>query len=86
MLFSVLDFWWTKNITGRRLVKLRWWLDEDENQIERLRVECRVNQDEEGVQSKIFWGIQILYVLVTLVLVAFNVITIRVKMVISNYN
>ena len=67
-------------------MKLRWWLDEDENQIERLRVECRVNQDEEGVQSKIFWGIQILYVLVTLVLVAFNVITIRVKMVISNYN
>lgn len=67
-------------------MKLRWWLDEDENQIERLRVECRVNQDEDGVQSKIFWGIQILYVLVTLVLVAFNVITIRVKMVISNFN
>lgn len=39
----VFDFWLTKNISGRLLVGLRWWLDEDEYEVERLKVECRVN-------------------------------------------
>jgi hypothetical protein len=43
ILLTVIDFWYTKNISGRRLVGLRWWLEEDENEIERLKVECRVN-------------------------------------------
>lgn len=30
LLFVVLDFWLTKNITGRRMVGLRWAFEEDE--------------------------------------------------------
>jgi hypothetical protein len=43
VLLLVADFWYTKNIAGRSLVGLRWWLDENNNGSEVLKVECRVN-------------------------------------------
>ena len=30
LLFGAFDFWTTKNITGRLLVGLRWWMDFNE--------------------------------------------------------
>ena len=31
IILLVMDFWFTKNISGRSLVGLRWWLEENDN-------------------------------------------------------
>ena len=40
----VIDFWVTKNITGRKLIGLKWGFEQDQNGIERFRAESRVNE------------------------------------------
>jgi hypothetical protein len=71
----VFDFWLTKNICGRLLVGLRWWLDEDEREVERLKVECKMNDEEQNksVTATLFWGVQIAYLVTALVLLIINV-------------
>ena len=52
------DFWWTKNVSGRFMVGMRYWQMIDENNKEEWRFEHR---DAEGMarvhpaESKIFW-------------------------------
>jgi hypothetical protein len=43
VILAAIDFWIIKNITGRLLVGLRWWVDFEENGDERWKFECRVN-------------------------------------------
>ena len=43
---SGMDFWVVKNITGRLLVGLRWWVDFDEQGEEHWKFECKVNEQE----------------------------------------
>lgn len=55
-IFLALDFWVTKNVSGRLLVGLRWWNDikEDGSNVwifESLEKEAIINP----VESKIFW-------------------------------
>ena len=73
----VLDFWFTKNITGRLMTGLRWAFEEDEYGIERLRFEGRVNEEYvNSLSSKLFWIVLGIYcILPILFIVASFLIT-----------
>jgi len=43
---SAIDFWIVKNLAGRLLVGLRWWIDFDANGDEQWKFECKVNEKE----------------------------------------
>ncbi len=37
LIFIVIDFWLTKNVTGRRMIGLRWSFDDDQYGVERFK-------------------------------------------------
>ncbi|CAD8161149.1 unnamed protein product [Paramecium octaurelia] len=65
IVIGAVDFWVTKNITGRLLVGLRWWEEIDEASGEQLWVfETRVNENQVSqVNSFIFWATLVLAIL-----------------------
>jgi len=47
IVISAMDFWVTKNVTGRLLVGLKWWEEIDEVSGDQLWVfECRVDENQ----------------------------------------
>lgn len=67
-IFVVVDFWFTKNVNGRRLVGLRWFYGEDEHAVERFMFESRMNEEFNNIiYSKLFWIIQIVYLIIPIV-------------------
>eukprot|EP01017_Pseudomicrothorax_dubius_P051268 TRINITY_DN9838_c0_g1_i3.p1 TRINITY_DN9838_c0_g1~~TRINITY_DN9838_c0_g1_i3.p1 ORF type:complete len:219 (+),score=33.78 TRINITY_DN9838_c0_g1_i3:97-753(+) len=56
---AALDFWITKNITGRLLVGLRWWSEMDEDGNEEWRFETNDQQVSlNPIDKHIFWWCQ----------------------------
>lgn len=43
LVFTILDFWITKNYNGKKMLGQRWFFGEDEEGKERLMVEFRIN-------------------------------------------
>ena len=71
VIFVVVEFWFTKNITGRRLIGIRWYFGEDQYGREKLMYECRANDEYISfVSSKLFWILQLIYVAIPGVLIA----------------
>lgn len=71
----VADFWWTKNITGRKLVGLKWGFEEDRAGNERFKVESRVNEEyTSGTMSLLFWIILAGYCIIPLILIVTTLI------------
>lgn len=70
-----MDFWWLKNVSGRKLVGLRWWNTIDpESGESRWRFESRAEDDptpQSAAESQLFWmalvGFQLLWAAVLLV-------------------
>lgn len=58
IILCAFDFWWTKNVSGRLMVGLRYWNEVDDDNKSEWRFECR---DEAGMarvhptESRIFW-------------------------------
>jgi hypothetical protein len=56
VIFSAIDFWTVKNITGRLLVGLRWWSEPLENGEDKWHFECKLNdKDNNDLNYKVFW-------------------------------
>mmetsp|Transcript_9210 Transcript_9210/g.6558 ORF Transcript_9210/g.6558 Transcript_9210/m.6558 type:complete len:119 (+) Transcript_9210:393-749(+) len=55
VVLQALDFWVTKNITGRILVGLRWWSRIKDNGKEEWIYESLTNRDNNKVDSRVFW-------------------------------
>ncbi|GBG79756.1 hypothetical protein CBR_g30020 [Chara braunii] len=55
VLLLALDFWTVKNVSGRRLVGLRWWNETDENGESVWRFESLDQQAMEQLHSKDAW-------------------------------
>lgn len=54
--FAAVDFWTVKNITGRKLVGLRWWSEIDENGNEQWVYEsCDSDKEIGKTDSFVFW-------------------------------
>jgi hypothetical protein len=86
ILFTVIDFWITKNYNGKRMLGQRWFFGEDEKGVERLMVEFRVNGFYNKDEVRIyFWVVLSLYTfaqvsfIVTLFYIAPNVPTLNFR-------
>ena len=44
LILSVLDFWFVKNISGRKLVGLKWWSEVNEKMEDDWYFECYVDE------------------------------------------
>ena len=79
IMFSSLDFWVVKNVTGRLLVGLRWWSEIDKNGKETWRFE---NPDDSRntnmVDSAFFWTSQVVGTAVWALLLVLKVLTLSV--------
>ncbi len=74
VLLMIVDFWYTKNVSGRRMVGLRWWVNFDEAGEEEWKFECRVNEDMvHPLASKVFWFTMYATVACWAILLFFNV-------------
>ena len=64
----VVDFWLTKNFTGKRLLGVRWYFDQDEFGTEKFFYEARANDKYISfLFSKLFWIIQLAYTVIPFV-------------------
>ncbi|XP_051912315.1 Golgi apparatus membrane protein TVP23 homolog B-like [Hippocampus zosterae] len=80
VLLQIIDFWYTKNVSGRRMVGLRWWINFDEEGEEEWKFECRVNEDMVNpVASKIFWFTMYGTEVAWLILLFFNVFKLSIS-------
>jgi len=69
------DFWIVKNVAGRLLVGLRWWIDFDENGDEQWKFECKVDErNNSGASDKAFWWTLILFALIWVILLVINIL------------
>ena len=60
IIFTAIDFWIVKNITGRLLVGLRWFNDYQEDGTEVWSYQSHENiQEPNKVDSAFFWSAQI---------------------------
>jgi hypothetical protein len=74
---AAIDFWIVKNLAGRLLVGLRWWIDFDENGEEKWKFECKVDERSNSPASeKAFWWTQALFSLIWILLSVINVLKI----------
>lgn len=60
LLLLAFDFYVTKNISGRRLVQLRWWYDVSADNTRTFKFESHKEYDDNGISinpidSKLFW-------------------------------
>jgi hypothetical protein len=69
-IFAVVDFWFTKNVNGKRLLSLRWFFDDDEYGTEKFMFECRANDEYLSfVWGKLFWVVQFLYTILPFIMI-----------------
>lgn len=54
-MLSAFDFWYTKNISGRFLVGLRWWNEVDEEGNEKWIFESEEETKQKYIDYRIFW-------------------------------
>jgi hypothetical protein len=74
---GAIDFWIVKNLTGRMLIKLRWWTETDEEGHEQWIYECSEKEETLNPTDKqIFWWSQSIYTLFWGVLLIVNAISI----------
>lgn len=60
IIFVVIDFWLTKNVTGRKMIGLRWFFENDQYGVERFKFECRANPElNSAANARLFWIIQV---------------------------
>ena len=75
VILAAVDFWIVKNIAGRLLVGLRWWIDFDEEGNEQWKFECKVDErNNSGASDKAFWWTLILFSLIWIVLLVINIL------------
>lgn len=75
---GAIDFWIVKNLAGRLLVGLRWWIDFDEEGDEQWKFECKVDERSIGAASeKAFWWTLYLFCLIWVFLSVINVLKIN---------
>lgn len=55
VLYALLDFWTIKNVSGRYMLGMRWWIEIDSAGEQRWVFECKLNTSM--YQEKLFWGI-----------------------------
>lgn len=55
ILLASFDFWWTKNVSGRKLVGLRWWNEVKDDGTEVWIFESKNEVKESTADSRIFW-------------------------------
>ncbi|CAD8065918.1 unnamed protein product [Paramecium primaurelia] len=78
VILSAIDFWTVKNITGRKLVGLRWWSEVKEDGSEEWIYECQVaNFVPNPFNSNIFWFAQFGVVLTWGILILLDLIGFR---------
>jgi hypothetical protein len=52
----IIDFWVVKNVTGRKLVGLRWWSEVNDKLEDDWYFECHLDKDAVNpFNSKCFW-------------------------------
>ena len=74
IILAAVDFWIVKNIAGRLLVGLRWWVDFDEEGEEMWKFECKVDESKVNpANDKIFWWTLALFTVIWLALTVINV-------------
>lgn len=79
ILLSVFDFWVVKNITGRILVKLRWWRVINDEGTEEWRFENEENEVQANkVDKKVFWYGQTLFFLYWLLVFFLKLISLNI--------
>ncbi|KRY50399.1 Golgi apparatus membrane protein TVP23 -like protein B [Trichinella britovi] len=78
IIFSSVDFWTVKNITGRKLVRLRWWNVVDENGNSIWKFEAK--QDPENinpVESQFFWAGLLVFPLLWIIFILVTFFTLK---------
>jgi hypothetical protein len=74
---AAVDFWIVKNLAGRLLVGLRWWIDFDESGEESWKFECKVDERSNSPASeKAFWWTLVLFSLIWILLSVINILKI----------
>lgn len=74
------DFWVVKNITGRKLVGLRWSNLVDENGNSEWKYECHTDETKtDPIDRNVFWYGTYLFFLIWVILFILNVLTLSLK-------
>lgn len=64
-LFIVVDFWFTKNYCGPKMIGLRWFFKQDIGGKDRFHYEFRINEQYlSATNVRTFWSVLILYSLI----------------------
>ena len=80
VILAAVDYWVVKNLSGRLLVGLRWWVDFDELGEEHWKFECKVNErDVNPANEKVFWWTLVLFSLIWSVLLVINVLRLDIQ-------
>ncbi|KAL4488404.1 hypothetical protein ABPG72_019254 [Tetrahymena utriculariae] len=74
IIFSSLDFWVVKNVTGRLLIGLRWWSEQKDDNTTKWVFECKINKEENSFNFNVFWSLQIIAVISWATLLVINMI------------
>ena len=75
VILAAIDFWIVKNLSGRLLVGLRWWIDFNEDGEEQWKFECKVDEKENSSASdKAFWWTLALFTLIWAALLVINIL------------
>lgn len=77
ILLASFDFWMTKNVSGRRLVGLRWWNEVKEDGTEVWIFESKNEVKESTADSRIFWLCVYLSAGLWLVIFVWDIITLK---------
>jgi hypothetical protein len=82
IILGAVDFWIVKNVAGRLLVGLRWWIDFDENGEEQWKFECKVDEKQNsGASDKAFWWTLIIFSLIWVALVIINLLKLDITQI-----
>jgi hypothetical protein len=82
-ILAAIDFWFTKNISGRVLVGLRWGRVVHEDGEEEFIYETKRNELKNNpVDSKFFWGLLAVSFVIWLVFLFFNILALTNLMII----
>lgn len=83
IILGAVDFWIVKNVAGRLLVGLRWWIDFDEDGDEQWKFECKVDErNNSGASDKAFWWTLILFTLIWIILLVINILKLLLTQII----
>ncbi|KRZ16158.1 Golgi apparatus membrane protein TVP23 -like protein B, partial [Trichinella zimbabwensis] len=78
IIFSSVDFWTVKNITGRKLVRLRWWNVVDENGNSVWKFEAKQDPDNiNPVESQLFWAGLLVFPLLWIIFILVTFFTLK---------